>query len=170
MTSTTAAGDVRGSSSARRQRPAVRRQGCDLLIGDAGNDRLAGGGGNDALIGGLGPDTLIGGPGSDVFIFHEAPKRAPNVDRIIDFTVHVDKVGLNPEVFSGIGDPWTLAAAHFHAGAAAADASDRIIYNPNNGFLFYDSDGRGGTGQVHFATLAPHLALHGSDFLILTGL
>ena len=57
-------------------------------------------------------------------------------------------------------------AAKFHVGAAAADASDRIIYNPNNGFLFYDGDGRGGHAQVHFATLAPHLALHNTDFLV----
>ena len=58
------------------------------------------------------------------------------------------------------------AAARFHVGAAAADASDRIIYNPNSGFLFYDADGRGGTGQIHFATVAAHLDLHNTDFLV----
>jgi Ca2+-binding RTX toxin-like protein len=59
-----------------------------------------------------------------------------------------------------------LAAARFHVGATAADASDRIIYNPNNGFLFYDADGKGDAAEIHFATLAPHLALHSTDLLV----
>ena len=49
---------------------------------------------------------------------------------------------------------------------AASDASDRIIYNSHNGFLFYDRDGKGGTAEIHFATLMPHLALHNTDFLV----
>ena len=45
----------------------------------------------------------------------------------------------------------------FHVGAAAHDANDRIIYNPNNGFLTYDGNGNHAGGAVHFATLVPHL-------------
>ncbi|MBE9139178.1 hypothetical protein IQ254_18585 [Nodosilinea sp. LEGE 07088] len=37
-------------------------------------------------------------------------------------------------------------------GAAAADASDRFIYN-NNGALLFDVDGAGGAAQVQIATL-----------------
>ena len=47
----------------------------------------------------------------------------------------------------------TLAAAAFRIGAAAADASDRIIYNDDTGALFFDQDGTGGAAQVRFATL-----------------
>jgi Ca2+-binding RTX toxin-like protein len=62
---------------------------------------------------------------------------------------------------------WATDGVVFHIGAAATDASDRIIYNPANRFLFDDRDGRGGSGETHFATLAPHLALHNVDFPVL---
>ena len=40
---------------------------------------------------------------------------------------NVDKIELD---FPGLGPNGVLAAARFHVGAAAADHSDRIIYNP----------------------------------------
>src|SRR5262249_3818443 len=105
----------------------------DHLFGSEGNDRLIGGAGNDRLDGGLGVDTLPGGPGRDHFVFDTG---LTNVDVITDFQVNVDKIELS---LPGLGRPGLLlAAAKFHIGAAAADASDRIIYNPNSGFLFYD--------------------------------
>ena len=73
---------------------------------------------------------------------------------------------LDDHSFAGLGEDGALASAKFHLGVAAAHASDRIIYNPDNGFLFYDHDGKGGADEIHFATLAPHLALHNSDFLV----
>ena len=60
-----------------------------------------------------------------------------------------------------------LAAARFHIGAAAHDANDRIIYNPATGFLLCDLDGTGQAQHAfHFATLAPYLHLHSTDFLV----
>jgi cysteinyl-tRNA synthetase len=150
----------------------------DKLNGGFGSDRLIGAAGNDKLDGGSGSDTLTGGSGADQFIFDirlpvlagfsPTPLNAAlNVDRITDFTVNVDKIVL-VDVFTDLGPHGTLAASRFHIGTAAADASDRIIYNPTNGFLFYDQDG---TGQFHsalqFATVAAHLDLDHADFLVI---
>jgi Ca2+-binding RTX toxin-like protein len=89
-----------------------------------------------------------------------------NLDRITDFTVHVDKIVLEETVFQGVGHAGVLAARFFHVGTAAQDADDHIIYNPNNGFLIYDANGNHPDGAVHFATLAPHVALTHADFLV----
>jgi Ca2+-binding RTX toxin-like protein len=138
----------------------------DKLYGGNGNDRLVGAGGNDTLDGGPGDDTLTGGAGSDHFIFQSDLAAGGNLDRITDFTVNVDKIVLEETVFLGIGHAGALAAGFFHVGAGAHDANDHIIYNPNNGFLIYDANGNQTGGAVHFATLAPHLALTHADFLV----
>ena len=59
-----------------------------------------------------------------------------------------------------------LAASAFAIGTAAADASDRIIYNPTSGALLYDADGTGARAAVLFATLDPGLMLTNTDFHI----
>jgi len=43
------------------------------------------------------------------------------------FIATADAIELDDAVFAGIGVLGALGAARFHAGAAAADASDRII-------------------------------------------
>jgi len=93
---------------------------------------------------------------------------ADNTDRITDFTVNIDKIVLykGPGHFLEVGPLGVLGAARFHVGQAAADASDRIIYNPNTGALSYDHDGRGGDPQIRFAALTTHLALDNADFVV----
>lgn len=137
------------------------------VFGGVGDDYLAGGAGRDRLHGGLGKDTLIGGKGADGFYFDDAPAAA-SVDQIRDFKPGLDTIVLSETFFEHtgtIGQP--LAPAHFHVGAHALKAAQHILYNPANGYLLYVSDGSGGTAPVHFATLAPHLALHAADFGII---
>jgi Ca2+-binding RTX toxin-like protein len=136
------------------------------IFGGSGDDRLIGGAVADRLHGGAGADTLSGGGGRDQFFFDTDIGPAFGVDRITDFASGIDKVILADVLFDRAGPDGPLAAARFHIGPAAADAGDRIIYNANTGFLFYDRDGIGAAPQVHFATLAPHLLLHSSDFLV----
>ncbi|XQQ07429.1 MAG: M14 family zinc carboxypeptidase [Leptolyngbya sp. IPPAS B-1204] len=62
----------------------------DQLYGEAGADRVFGGEGDDLLWGGAGGDQLTGGAGQDTFalVYNEGS------DKILDFAVGVDKLGL----------------------------------------------------------------------------
>jgi Ca2+-binding RTX toxin-like protein len=53
-----------------------------------------------------------------------------------------------------------------HIGASAHAGTDHIIYNSSTGALSFDSDGSGAAHQVQFATLAPHLSLTASSFVV----
>lgn len=86
-----------------------------------------------------------------------------NVDRVTDFSVLLDTIDLKHSIFGAAGGLGNLAAPEFFAGAAAHDANDRIIYNPANGFVTYDSIGTTLPARRHFATLAPHLRLTNAD-------
>lgn len=139
----------------------------DTLSGGALGDILEGRGGNDRLTGHGGNDTLKGGGGKDSFVFNAALDAINNVDKITDFSVPQDRIELDDSVFAALGGPGTLSASAFHKGTAAADASDRIIYNPGNGWLLYDADGKNGSAAIHFATLDDGLALTKNDFLVI---
>ena len=78
-----------------------------------------------------------------------------------------DTIDIDNAVFATVGADGKLAAARFFIGTHAHDANDRIIYNPVNGFVSYDSDGNAAGHAVHFATLAHDLALTSADFLVL---
>jgi Ca2+-binding RTX toxin-like protein len=143
----------------------IGTQFSDQIYGGNGVNRLSGGAGNDLLNGGLGNDVLIGGAGNDTFFFNSA-LGATNIDVISDFVVVNDTIRLENAVFAALSVPGTLAAAAFHLGAAAADASDRIIYNTATGAISYDTDGTGGSAAVQFATVANGLALTNADFFI----
>ncbi|MGO4834610.1 calcium-binding protein, partial [Rhizobiaceae sp. 2RAB30] len=140
--------------------------GTNKLAGGGGNDALNGAGGNDALYGGTGNDTLTGGSGNDYFVFNTALNSWSNVDRITDFNVAADTIQLDNAVMAALGATGTLAAGKFwnSTAGAAHDADDRIIYDTDSGMLFYDADGSGSRySGVHFATLAPNLALTNAD-------
>jgi Ca2+-binding RTX toxin-like protein len=157
--------------------------GNDLLAGNAGNDRLAGNGGADRLqggtgsdvmdggagadrlIGGAGPDLLRGGVGGDMFHFNAPLSSTTNVDRIADFNVPADQIELENAIFTTLSGT-SLSSSAFHVGSGAHDSSDRIIYNSESGALYYDANGNAAGSSVQFATLAAHLALTASDFLI----
>ena len=144
----------------------VGGSGGDTFYGGAGDDRLVGAGGRDRLDGGTGSDTLTGGRGQDQFVFDSELNALSNIDRITDFVVHVDKILLGDRIFRGIGHSGVLPGNIFHVGPGAHDSDDRIIYDPASGFLIYDANGNHHGGAVHFATLAPHLALSHADFMI----
>ena len=93
-----------------------------------------------------------------------------NVDTIVGFEINIDEIQLSATQgtvpFSGLalGD---LSAGAFHIGPAAADASDRIIYDSASGNLYFDHDGLGGDAQIRFAKLAIGLALDNLDFVVI---
>lgn len=121
-------------------------------IGNALANTIWGGAGNDTLNGGAGSDTLWGGAGSDNFVLASATG-ATNIDIIADFNVAADTIRIENAIFKAFKTAGTLTAAAFTTGSAAADSSDRIIYNSTNGALYYDPDGTGSAQQVQIATL-----------------
>jgi Ca2+-binding RTX toxin-like protein len=135
------------------------------LSGLAGADNINGYAGNDRIYGGLGLDTMTGGAGLDNFYFDTALNATSNVDRILDFSHADDTIRLSQTVFTTLLTG-VLSADAYRAGAAAADATDRIIYNKATGALFYDRDGAGGAAQIQFAWLPKDLILSGGDFIV----
>jgi Ca2+-binding RTX toxin-like protein len=121
-----------------------------LLEGAGGNDTITGGSGNDDLTGGVNSDNVTGGAGNDRFIYTAINHR---IDTITDFTPGQDTLVFSASGFGGGLTVGTLGATQFVLGTSSADASDRFIYNGNNGQLFFDSDGTGSSGQLLIATL-----------------
>jgi glucose/arabinose dehydrogenase len=138
--------------------------GDDALNGSRGRDRMRGDAGDDRMNGGAGNDRMKGGAGADTFVFDTAPDAKSNNDRIADFDGSADRIALDGAIFAAIGA--ALSDDEFHAGAAAAAAGHRIVYNPDNGALIYDANGAAAGGDTRFASLDQGLALEAGDFLI----
>jgi Ca2+-binding RTX toxin-like protein len=140
--------------------------GDDSLIGNDGNDSLVGAGGTDTLFGDLGVDTLNGGAGidylhggtgADVFKFDQ--DGVLNVDSVTDFDAAEDKIYLDGSVFTGLATiAGHLDTAYYHANISpliGAQSSANVLYDTNEGFLYYTSSGGAGfTNAVIIATLS----------------
>ena len=137
----------------------------DHLHGGRGNDKLIGGSGHDYLMGQFGKDTLTGGSGNDRFVFAVSPT-ASNRDTFTDFSVKYDSIHLAKSLFTKAGPKGGLKADAFWSGSAAHDRDDRIIYNAETGYLFYDPDGTGGASKKVVAKLSKDLAFTHKDFFI----
>lgn len=133
----------------------------NFLGGSEGANILSGGGGDDTLSGKLGADTLTGGAGIDRFNFSYALDGL--ADKITDFVVGNEKIVMFDQ-FVDVGPAGALAESAFHAGAAALDANDRIIYNKATGALYYDADGNGSGAAVLFARVTAGLELTHANF------
>lgn len=135
------------------------------LSGNASANIIYGNAGANVLDGKGGADMLYGFGGADTFQFTTAlqPGAAPTA--IGDFASGQDRIALDDAIFGQLG-PGALPASAFATGSAAADADDRIIYNPVTGAISYDPDGNGSAAAVQFAILQSHPALTGGDFLI----
>lgn len=141
--------------------------GRNVLSGLNANDTLNGGGGNDILSGGRGRDVLTGGAGYDRFVFDTAPSSISNADRITDFSVVFDTLGLSRGAFSALKGLPGVSSKNFVKGTAAIDADDFLIYNSGTGTLTYDSNGNASGGTFLIATLSKGLALTHADFMLL---
>ncbi|MCC7101425.1 MAG: M10 family metallopeptidase C-terminal domain-containing protein [Rubrivivax sp.] len=145
----------------------------NVLRGGSGADTLIGGAGDDELRGGGGNDLLDGGDGADRFVFDTPLNALNNLDRIGEFVAEIDRFLLDRRVFAGLA-PGALAADAFASGAgmaAAATASQRIVYDLSNGMLYWDADGKPAYGAnkapVAFARIVSDIKpdLTAGDFL-----
>ena len=144
------------------------------LFGNEFGQTVAGNAANNSIDGRLGNDILTGNAGLDVFLFSTALNATTNLDKITDFNVADDSIGLDINIAGFAGIPVVsghIDAASFKANATgvATDTSDRIIYNTTNGFISYDSDGNGLAAAVRFAQLtnAVKPVLTELDFLVI---
>jgi hypothetical protein len=138
----------------------------DRLYGSSGDDYLSGGSGNDRLYGEAGADILHTGSGKDVLVYNSVPNGPESVDTIRDFSVAHDTFWLNNRAFTGLGSEGRLKSGVFRTSDVARDSTDRILYDRDDGVLYYDADGTGATAQVAFAKLSDGLKLTSLDFLI----
>ena len=129
----------------------------NVVFGNAGANVLNGLGGKD---------TLVGGKGRDLFQLTTKPGAA-NFDHIQDFSTRDDRIALENGVFRKLGKAGGLASQAFVKGPEALDASDRVIYDPTNGGLYYDPDGTGAAAKVLVAALKKGLSMNAGDFLVI---
>jgi Ca2+-binding RTX toxin-like protein len=135
------------------------------LTGNEIDNTLVGNDGANLIDGGKGTDFLRGEGGDDIFRFSVLP---PNVDGIGDFSAADDSIQLDNAVFKALTAGGVLAAGAFNTGTAPTQADDRIIYNPANGVLFYDSNGSQGGGAVfQFAVLSNKAKITHADFVVI---
>lgn len=134
-------------------------------IGNEAANVISGSINDDRIHGRLGADILSGDAGKDWFVF-DTTLGAGNVDAVLDFTVGMDKIVLENDVFVGLV-PGNLRVDTFRNGNAAMDADDRILYDSASGTLYFDVDGTGASPAVDFAILSPGLALSHLDFLVI---
>ncbi len=137
------------------------------LRGNAVAQTLIGNNGANQLNGAGGSDTMTGGLGADAFMFNTA-LGPTNVDKITDYNVAADHVLLDNAIFLGLAGG-VLAATAFNANLTgfAADASDRITYETDTGFLWFDRDGSGAAfARVQFADLASGLVMSATEFTV----
>ncbi|WP_293331727.1 calcium-binding protein [Microcoleus sp. CAWBG58] len=133
--------------------------GNDSLFGGRGNDTVDGGRGDDFISGDRGADLLTGGAGSDTFYFAGVGGDY-GIDTITDFNPGEDKLSFDRNAFSGLGGSFDatdfIVVAGFAPGSAPANTLNKIVYDPQNGLLYYNP-GNGGVKTV--AQLQPGLNL-----------
>ena len=80
-----------------------------------------------------------------------------------------DSIFLDNAVMAALGAAGALSAAQFRSNlnGLAQDADDRIIYDTDGGFLWYDADGNGAGAALRLANLSAALALTAADFTII---
>ncbi|MGF1987831.1 MAG: S8 family serine peptidase [Nostoc sp. ZfuVER08] len=143
---------------------ALGGDGDDIIIGNGAANFLYGGRGNDILIGGTGNDILVGGAGYDLFTFY-SPTEAS--DTITDFNALDDTIFIySPGFGGGLIGGGAIAVNQFALGTAATTTDTRFIFNQNNGYLFFDSDGTGAIAQTQIATLNTGVSLSNTNIYV----
>ncbi|MGB3508008.1 MAG: FG-GAP-like repeat-containing protein [Microcoleaceae cyanobacterium] len=149
----------------------------DELEGGEGNDLISGDIGDDILSGGRGSDFITGGKGSDTFIFNDSRFER---DEITDFaSIQGDLIILDRRTFSAIdsepGNGFSIASefATVTNDELAETVNAIIVYNSENGNLFYNRNGsepgfdnQNIDSENQFLTLTNTPLLTAGDFFI----
>jgi Ca2+-binding RTX toxin-like protein len=137
------------------------QDGNDKLYSGSGNDKLYGGDGDDILTGGYGNDTLVGGQGSDTYKF----TRLNGTDKVLGFVSGEDKLVIDQATFDSLSSGDQIEASEIFFGSTADAGNEYLIYNEDQGHLYYDSDGSGETeSPVVIVLLGRGTSLSANDF------
>lgn len=145
--------------------------GKDIIHGGADKDVIHGGADNDIINGGKGDDILAGGNGQDRFVFSSGTAFTAadlGIDRIADYKGE-DRIILDAVTFTALTG--STLAGQFATAISDADAAiiaATIVYNSNNGKLFYNTNGTAdGFGDgAQFATFVGNPTLSANSFAI----
>ena len=137
-----------------------------IVTGNDGANVLSGRGGND---------TLNGNGGADTFLFESvAPNASTNMDTISDYSVLADVIHIDNAVFLGLAGTGTLTSAEWYVNNTAgvngnaAAADDRIIWDYDQGGLYWDRDGTGSTySSIKFAQLTAGSSMIYTEFVVI---
>jgi Ca2+-binding RTX toxin-like protein len=135
--------------------------------GNDANNIIMGNTNNNILTGGTGNDTYTGGLGNDTFVLNN-PRQG--VDIVKDFVSGSDVISISASGYGGgltAGVSLDNSQLRVGAGVTSANtASQRFILNTNNGNLYFDTDGRGGSTAIQIAKLEGVTSLYVSDLQI----
>lgn len=137
----------------------------DFLSGDA--DMISGGGGADFVFGSGGADILSGGSGADSFVYNtilfagSSRLAFEGGDIIADFTPGEDKIVLRQLEAPLSGEVTLVSGSSPVAGAA----NGQLLYDTDDGRLFYDPDGTGAAAPILVATLTGAPTVSQADFI-----
>lgn len=138
----------------------------NVLSGLGGNDTLNAGNGNDTIIGGMGADRIGVGGGADVVVFQTA---AEGGDTVGGFSAADDVFQFVAAGFSGLvagSDLDVTGQFASNTSGTATQAFGQIVYDSDDGKLYWDADGTGGGAAVLLATVSGAPALTADNFLI----
>ena len=120
---------------------------------------------NNALNGREGNDILQGFGGRDTFMFNTTITTT-NIDRVRDFSTVDDFLKLDDAIFSQL-NVGTLTASQFkNIATGTADSDDRILYDRDTGYMFYDANGSAAGQRYMFAIIENKVAVTNADILV----
>ncbi|WP_259444686.1 beta strand repeat-containing protein [Neotabrizicola shimadae] len=147
----------------------------DILNGNAGVNRIEGLGGNDTILAGAGSDVVLGGLGQDEITLGTGADRVAYAssteggDTVTDFNVAADTFQFAAAGFAGLVAGSSLGVTGqfvSNASGTADGAMAQVVYDNDDGLLFWDADGTGSGSAVLIATLSNLAGLTAADFLI----
>ncbi|MGF2038556.1 MAG: bluetail domain-containing putative surface protein [Nostoc sp. CmiVER01] len=137
----------------------------DILFGNSGANVLNGDNGNDGLNGGAGADTLTGGQGADLFAFQFGQSLVSGSDRITDFTIGTDKIGLLSTDTAAVITPSTFTRAADKTATTLQNLVNQVFTDANGAVAGNQALGVNGAALVRVtsgAIAGTYLAINNS--------
>ena len=137
----------------------------DVLFGNSGANVLNGDNGNDVLSGELGADTLTGGQGGDIFSFQFGQSLVSGSDRITDFTIGTDAIGLLSTDTAAVTTPSSFTRAADKTATTLTNLANQIFTDANGAVAGNQALGVNGAALVRVtsgAIAGTYLAINNS--------